>query len=229
MAGPAIPFILKALGLLAAGLGIAGGVTAIVGTTRDKTEVKPNAAACTCDDLVNMISRRDLANVATKSIDDLSKAQSAKDSQAGKPEKYSDELYGPGKQANEDAIAQAKTGAPPGGGETHHLNCSPKFPDGVSACMKESLRAHENVHQRECVNGYTTRFANYKEAKTMVEYWAEDREGYQEEVNFLEPLIAKCLYGNYAGPQSKEEQQQRLAASKRRATQYVAGIPALRS
>ena len=230
MAGPAIlPIVYKALALLAAGLGIGAGVMSIVGTNREKTRVEPNAAACTCDDFLDMINRRDLANVAIRSIDELSNAQSAKDAQARKPEMYSDELYGPGKEDNLDAIKKAKTGAPPGGGETHHLNCRPTFPEGVSACMKESIRAHENVHQRECLNGYTTRFANYKEAKTMVEYWKEDREGYEEEVKFLETQIAKCRVGNYPGAESKAEQQQRLAGSKRRATQYVAGLPSLPS
>jgi hypothetical protein len=194
-------------------------------TQRDKTVVEPNDSACDCSDLLDMINRRDLAKVANKSIEGLSQTQSANDARAGKAEMYSDELYGPGKDANKAAIQKANTGAPPGGGETPPYTCSPDVSAGSTKCMRASLQAHENVHQQACLKN-TKRFTNYKYEKTMVEFWQEDHDGYQAEVNFLDRNIAKCTrVSNYPGARSKEEQQQMLAGSKRRATQYAAGLP----
>jgi hypothetical protein len=195
-------------------------------THRDKTVVEPSDAACGCPALLDMINRRDLAKAAIKSIDGLSNVQSGNDARAGKAEMYSDELYVPGKEANQAAIRKANTGAPPGAGETPPYTCSPDVSAGTTECMRASLRAHENVHQQACLAN-TKRFANYKYAKTMVEFWQEDHDGYQAEVDFLTRNIDKCMHvSNYPGAQSKEEEQQRRAGSKRRVTQYGAGLPA---
>ena len=195
-------------------------------THRDKTVVQPNDEVCQCPDLLDMIHRRDLAKAAIQSIDGLSKDQAANDARAGKAEMYSDELYVPGKEANQAAIHKANTSAPPGAGETPPYTCSPDVSAGPTKCMQSSLQAHENVHQQACLAN-PKRFANYKYAKTMVEFWQEDRDGYQAEVDFLTRNIDKCMHvSNYPGAQTKEEEQQRRAGSKRRVTEYGAGLPA---
>jgi hypothetical protein len=91
--------------------------------------------------------------------------------------------------------------------------------------MKASLLAHENVHQRECLKQKRL-LGDYKTKKTMLEYWQEDREGYQTEVDLLDHqiarVVAKCAHASYPGAESKEEQQERLAGSKRRVSKYAA-------
>ena len=96
------------------------------------------------------------------------------------------------------------------------------------ACIRWALQTHENVHAEAC-DKYIAGGGkgDWKAAGTMAAYYREDARAYQAEIDFLKSKLAKCppVLGNYPGAQSKEEQQQRLAGSKRRATQYVAGLP----
>ena len=201
---------------------VIGGIAVGFLTTKDRTVVKPDETACDCPDIQLMLNRRRLAEAAIKSIDSLTKTQSAQ-------EMYSDKLYEQGRRANDAAVYNARQGdEQTGSATTHHTNCKPDVSQGRSACMQASLQAHENVHQRECLK-YNSRLRNYKYAKTMVDFWTEDRDGYQAEVDYLDRQIArvvkKCMQvTSYPGAESKEEQQQRLAGSKRRVTQYVAGL-----
>jgi hypothetical protein len=209
-------------------------VSIVILNKKHTTVVTPDENACDCPDLQNMLDRSRLAEEAIKSIDDQIAAQSAKDPQ----EMYSDELYTEGRTKNQARVSIESEGEDyTGSGETHHTNCKTDVSKGKTECIKASLQAHENVHQRECLK-INKRFGNYKDSKKMVEFWQEDREGYQKEVEYLARQIprvtrkvadGKCQVANYPGAQSKEEQGQRYAGSKRRATQYVAGLPALPS
>ena len=106
--------------------------------------------------------------------------------------------------------------------------CITDVSPGRTACIRWALQNHENVHAAACdkyISGGGK--GDYKAAGTMADYWREDAKAYQAEIKFLNDKLANCppVVGNYPGAQSKEEQEQRLAASKRRATQYVAGLP----
>ncbi len=200
-------------------------------TNKDRTVVTPDAGACDCPDVLMMVNRLAQVNAAIQSIDGLSKAQAAKDAKAGSPEMYTDDLYAPGKAANQKAVEKVAKGDPTGAGDTPHRNCSPDVSAGRTKCMRAALQAHENVHQRECL-AFDSRFGNYKEAKTMVDFWKEDREGYQAEANYLDPKIkqlsndpkCKVKVTTYPGAESKEEQKERLAGSRRRVSAYVKAI-----
>jgi hypothetical protein len=201
-----------------------GVIVLIWANIKHKTVVTPSETACDCDDLQLILNRERLAEAAIKSIDSLSKAQSTKNAN----ERYSDDLYKVGKLANQAAVSNASEGdEKTGSAETPPSNCKPDVSKGNGNCMKASLQAHENVHQRECLK-YDKRIGDYKTEKTMVEYWQEDREGYQAELTYLvsqrERVVKKCMVSTYSGPPSKDEQQQRLAGSKRRVSKYVGVI-----
>lgn len=190
----------------------------------DKTEVPPDPDACDCKDQQLMLNRLRLANAAIQSIDKLINDQTTKDAQ----EMYSDDAYSVGKKANQAAVYKASEGDEyTGAADTPPVNCKPNVSKGNGNCMKASLQAHENVHQRECLK-YDSVFRNYKNQKTMVAFWQEDREGYQKEVEYLDRQIAKvvkkCMQATYIGPETKEDQQQRRAGSQRRVSKYVAGL-----
>jgi hypothetical protein len=220
---------------IAIGLGIAVVVKLYTGTTKHESVVLPDEKACECStcDCPNeaelMKARIHAAKAAIESIDRQIAAQSAKDPQA----MYSDKLYAPGKSVNQARVSNAAEGDPiTGAGETSPFSCEPDVSKGKSACMKASLQAHENVHQQACV-ALHRRGRDYRSSKTMIEYWKEDKDGYQAELDFLDSQIAKevkkCMVGNYPGAQNREEQLARRAGSKRRLTQHAAGLPALPS
>ena len=66
----------------------------------------------------------------------------------------------------------------------------------------------------------------------MVDFWAEDREGYEKEVDYLTRNInrlnndpkCKVKVSTYPGAESKEQQKERLAGARRRVGGYVKGI-----
>ena len=190
----------------------------------EKTVVKPDETACGCGDIRLMLDRQRLAKAAIQSIDKLMNAQTAKNP----GEMYSDKLYLEARIINQARVSIASEGDEyTGSGHTPPVNCKPDVSRGQGDCMKASLQAHENVHQRECLK-YDAVFTNYKNAKTMVDFWKEDREGYQAEVDYLERqikrVVPECMHASYPGSGSKQDQQQRLAGSKRRVSKYVAGL-----
>ena len=83
---------------------------AVVLTNKDRTVVTPDEGACGCPDLLMMMNRLAQANAAIQSIDGLINAQSAKDAQAGSPAMYTDELYEPGRAANQTGRRQRSQG-----------------------------------------------------------------------------------------------------------------------
>lgn len=191
-------------------------------TTKDKTVVTPDENACGCDDVKLILDRQTQVEAAVDSINRQLKTLDPK-------VMYSNELYAAGRGVNKARVENASEGleSTGGGADTHWLDCKPDVSKGRTACMRAALQAHENVHQRECLAS-GSRFRNYKTAKTMVEFWQEDLEGYQAEMDYLKrnlgTAMGKCPVTNYPSAKSKDEQQQRLAGSKRRVTQYVAGL-----
>jgi hypothetical protein len=198
-------------------------------TNRDETEKPPNLAACNCDheSQQKILDRQRQVEALINKINEEMNAQDAN-------EMYTDELYSKFRKDNlkllNDLNQDFELSPTGGGGTTDPYTCTTRVPQGTSACVQGSFQAHENVHHRECLAYWkrtTNRFSDYKKAKTMVQYWQEDLEAYQEELKFLKAAfslaVADCT-GNYPGAESKEEQQQRLAGSKRRLTQYVTAL-----
>ena len=208
-------------------------IVAIVGakylTNRDKTVTPPDLAACNCDhtSIQGILDRERQVEALMKKINDEMNALDPK-------VMYTEDLYAKFRKDNLESVKKlnedfdlSPTG---GGGITNPLDCKPHVPPGTTKCIQGSFQAHENVHQRECLafaDRPINRFSDWKKAKTMVEFWREDLEAYQAELDFLKDALARATAectGNYPGAASKEEQQQRLAGSKRRLTQYATGI-----
>lgn len=214
--------------VLAVGVGVVVIIVLNWAHTKKKTIDAPNREACDCSDLQLILNRQRLAEAAIKSIDELMAAQSAKNPN----EMYSKDLYQQGKGVNQKALWRAGEGDElTGTADTPSSTCRPDVSKGTTPCMEESLRAHENVHQRECLKYKTKWFEHYQEKKTMLDYWKEDREGYEEEVKFLKDQFPKVMdkckkpeIGNYIDTETKEEQEQRHAGSKRRVAKSV-GAP----
>ena len=198
-------------------------------TDRDRTETPPDLAPCNCDhaSLQGIMDRERQVEALIEKIND---EMSALDPNV----MYTEDLYAKSRKDNVKSVNKlnedfelSPTG---GGGVTNPLDCKPHLPQGTTKCIQGAFQAHENVHQRECLafaDRPTNRFSDWKKAKTMVEFWQEDLEGYQAELGFLKEALTRATAPcttNYPGAESKEEQQQRLAGSKRRVTQYVAGL-----
>jgi hypothetical protein len=183
-----------------------------------------------------MESRVQEATAAINAINGLSQAQSMRPN--GTTTMYTPAQYNQGRDATQpDVSAARRAGARSGKGETDS-NCKPTI-TSYSACLSAGLQTHENAHIKEC-RAYTDMVkatgkkgpADWKEAKTMMNYWAEDVGAYQAEVDYLNRQIArvkadpacKPKVSTYPGSESKEEQQQRLAGSMRRVTKYAKTI-----
>jgi hypothetical protein len=215
----------------AAGLAIAA-VVAFFAGTKDTPKVNPDENACDCPDDALMVARRHAANAAIDSLNKRIDDQRATDPKA----MFGLTLYNKGQAINQARVSNATDGdSHTGKADTNPLNCKPDVSKGASPCMKASLQAHENVHQDAC-NKANTPGRDYRNTMTMIEYWEEDRKGYEEELKYLDTHSArvtkkfadglcKPVVGNYLGAESREEQLARRAGSKRRATQYVAGLP----
>jgi hypothetical protein len=229
--GFALVFVLVAVGVIVV-------VTVIIvagvkwATRRDTTVVTPNESTCQCPDVFSMANRLAQARAAIASINGLIATQAASDLAAGKQAMYSEDLYNQGKATNQTAVDNANKGGWTGKAETPPRNCSPDLSDAPTECLKQALRAHENVHQAACL-GHSGG-GDWKEAKTMVDYWKEDRAAYQAEADYLDRNInrlmndpkckKKVAVQTYPGSESKEDQQQRLAGARRRVGSYAGTI-----
>jgi hypothetical protein len=229
-------------GIALVGILITVGAIAIVfyllnrsfGTPQEQVPVPEDV--CGCRDLYEMESRVQEATAAIAAINGLSQAQLATPN--GAATMYTPAQYNQGVDATQPDVSAARRAGARSGSAKTDSNCKPKF-DSYSKCLEAGLKAHENVHIREC-RAYTDKVkatgqsgpADWKEAKTMVDYWAEDVSAYQAEIDYLNRQIArvkadpecKPKVSTYPGAESKEEQQQRLAGSKRRVTKYAKTI-----
>lgn len=221
---------------------IVGGVVIIVlvglqyafGTPPEPFKVPEDV--CTCRDLYEMESRVQEATAAINAINGLSQAQTATPN--GASTMYTPAQYVQGRDATQPDVSAARRPGARSGSGTTDSNCKPEV-KSYSPCLEAALKTHENVHVREC-RAYTDMVkatgtkgpADWKEAKTMVDYWAEDVSAYQAEIDYLNRQIArvkndpecKPKVATYPGAESKEEQQERLARSRQRVTNYVKGI-----
>jgi hypothetical protein len=227
--GFALVFVLVAAGVIVV-------VTVIIvagvkwATRRDTTVVTPDESTCQCPDVFSMANRLAQAKAAIASINGLIATQAASDLAAGKPAMYSEDLYNKGKAVNQTAVDNANKGGWTGKAETPPRNCSPDLSDVPTECLKQALRTHENVHQVECLRH--SGGGDWKEAKTMVDYWQEDRAAYQAEADYLDRNINRLMndpkckpkVSTYTGRESKEEQQERLAGARRRVASYAGTI-----
>ena len=118
------------------------------------------------------------------------------------------------------------------GGEVNKVagtkpTCATWTSEDKPACTRWALQTHENVHSAACQKfAGSSGKGNWIAAGTMEAYWREDAGAYQAEIDFLKSKLAKCppQQTTYIGPETKEEQQQRLAGSKRR-VQKAVGLP----
>jgi hypothetical protein len=193
---------------------------------RRKNHVVPVfPGACGCDDYYDM--KRRLAEAAA------AEAKINTDFLPNQPESemYSAALYESKKPDLQKAVDDAdNSGARTGTGNTNS-NCQTSI-QAPTPCLKTILQVHENVHAASCdayVNGGGK--GDWMEAMTMADYWREDAKAYAAERAYIDQELNRvfndlsCMhYSKYPGTESKEDQQQRLAGSKRRVSRYVAGI-----
>jgi hypothetical protein len=122
-----------------------------------------------------------------------------------------------------------------GGGETYD-DCTTDIKDPKSTCMEAVLQAHENVHWAYCdahKQAGRPGARDWKLTKTMVEYWQEDIEGYEAELEKIEKEIddinndpdPNChLVERPTMGESPEEQMERLHRARERVNEYVTAI-----
>lgn len=230
------PAFLTLLAVLAAILAIAGVLAMLFGD--DVKDVKVPPGACQCTDQADIKSRIAEATAARDAFAKSAADRSAKEDGNPKPEKYSDEA----KQAETDAAhpaVKAATTAATAHAKTFS-DCTTEVDEKATPCLRAALQTHENVHSLTCQAmkeaGRVGFMRDYKFQMTMVTFLRNEVAGYEAEIQYLKDEMARlkadpnCKWVvNYQGPQSREDQQQRLAGSRRRASQYAAGLPALPS
>lgn len=181
----AIPFIilLVILGIAAAvliGLAIRSyfskGVEAV-----DKT-------VCGCGDKEDIKNRINEANAAIGEYQRMKGELSAYDAGRGKTTMYSERFFADGQGNVQLAInAVTKPGAHSLKGDTM-TDCTTKV-SAVTACMKNSAQAHENVHAKTCKEKKAGKGAsdmsNYKKSMSMQDIWDDEIAGYRAEVSYL--------------------------------------------
>ncbi len=117
-----------------------------------------------------------------------------------------------------------------GKGETKP-SCLSKV-EAPTPCLRAALQVHENVHVKACdahiAKGGT---GDWKDALTMADYWREDAAAYKAEKDYLDKELdlifndMNCMhYSTYQGAETRGDQQQRLAGSKRRVASYAKAI-----
>lgn len=223
-AGPiAVPMIL--LLIVLAALGIGGG--ALYWKFWDAPKAVPVADdVCHCPDVPAMEKRlkEDTAAVAEyhKMIDEETE-----------PRMWTEQAYLQGKARVSNAVTNP--GGTTGYGETHGDDCTTELTSPPSDCLKAILQTHENLHSLACQavkHSPKDPGGDYRKSMTIVTYWREEAAGYEAEMAYIrrQMAVAKlespCFVGveTSSPTKSKEQQQQRLAGSRRRVSSYVRGI-----
>ena len=199
-----------------------GGWSAYHTRARDHT-VPVTWASCECKDYDDIMNRLAQASALEAEINN----NMIPNGNSG--DMYTEARYTANKPKLQAVANSAQSGRSTGTAETRPW-CGAVMNGAPTTCMEAALQAHENVHAAACdafVAGKGK--GDWKEAKKMVEYWREDAQGYKTEREFLEKaknaldndLNCHHHVSSYPGAESKEEQQQRLAGSKRRVTKYA--------
>jgi len=203
----------------------------------DPTVVPVSESVCECKDVFDMGNRLSQARAAEAATGNLSRTQRTTDPSA----MYSESLYNTGKASNQSAVNAANRGGFAGTGQTK-TDCTTHI-DAPTACLKAALQTHENVHSTACLQfkadvkaGTKPGQTDYKGAQTMADYWSEDQSAYKAEADYLDRNIKRLMADpkctnrvtvkTSAGSrkQDQDDQQQRLAGSKRRVAKYAKGI-----
>jgi hypothetical protein len=198
---------------------VGGGTAGYLGRTVDGVKPIP-ADACPCNSEKDRQEMEQRLAEAEAAADKINKDLAASGS-GSKP------FSGTEKEASLPQIQEAMGGKEVTKVAGTESTCATWTSDKKPACIRWALQTHENVHSTAC-----QKFAkgggkgDWKEAGTMQAYWREDAGAYQAEIGFLKGKLAKCppQTSNYIGPETKEEQQQRLGGSKRRVSRSV-GLP----
>lgn len=204
--------------ILVVGAVILGGLLVAAYKGRIVNGVKPilpDACPCNTDqDRKDMENR--LAEVEAAAQKNL---ELASDASSSKP------FSGSQKESNVSQVSEAMGAAQVNKVAGTEPNCATWTSEDKPVCIRSALQVHENVHSAAC-----QKFAkgggkgDWKEAGTQGDYSREDARAYEAEIDFLKSKLAACTKVDtnmYPGTETKEEQQQRLAGSKRRLQKAV--------
>jgi hypothetical protein len=217
---------------------VVGGVS-FVAFRNDQKVVPVPEDVCKCSDLTDMESRVNEAAAAAAAFANSMLKQSAADSASRSAAMYNEGSYTSETATAQPAVTAATTpGARTGSGKTG-TDCVTKV-EAPTECLRAGLQTHENIHSTTCqalkAAGKVGTFGDYKAAMTMVDYWREEVTAYSAEMEYLGRQIARVKADpackpktavkeeRYHGAGSKEDQKDRLAAARRRVTNYVSGI-----
>jgi hypothetical protein len=225
------PLFLGLVGVFALILLIAAGLAYVFGD--DVKDVPVSPGECQCTDQADIKSRIAEATAARDAFAKSAADRSAnEDGRNLEPEMYSDEA----KQAETDAVhpaVKAATTARTAHAKTRS-DCTTEVDEKATPCLRAALQIHENVHSLTCQamkkDGRVGFMRDYKFQMTMVTFLRNEVAGYDAEINYLNGEMARLkadgncnwvVVETYRGPQSKEDQQQRLARSRQRVANYV--------
>jgi hypothetical protein len=227
--------------VIAAALLAAGVLAGVAWYFQGDVKVAPvDENVCQCSDLEDMKNRIAEAGAAAKAFAVFTSDQATADAASG-----TTTMYSQARDAQTTAVAQGavtaaqKAGTNSGKGKTQ-TDCVTKI-ETSSACIRQSLQLHENVHSATCqaikAAGKDTT-GDFKEVLSLVQYWSEEVKAYSKEIEFLTRQIARvsadpacappppvaAAEERYPGAATKEEQKERLAGATRRVLSYVSSI-----
>jgi hypothetical protein len=158
-----------------------------------KSVVAVESGKCTCEDLPDLRNRLNEVNAAISEYQLAIGDVQSHDTEVGSPTMYNEGTFNDDQANVQIAINGAHTqGTRTGSGDTG-TDCGTKV-DAPTACLKGSIRAHENVHATTCQQMKSRNKlswnANYKDSMTMIEYWNDEIAGYQAEISYLNAEIA---------------------------------------
>jgi hypothetical protein len=230
-----VPVIVAAL--IAAGI-FGGAVWFFHG---DAKVVPVDENVCQCSDLEDMKNRIAEAGVAARAFGAFAVDQATADMSAGTTTMYNRDRDDQTTAVAQGAVTSAhKTGTKSGKGKTQ-TDCVTKI-ETSSACIRQSLQLHENVHSETCQAikaAGKDATGDFKDQLSLVQYWAEEVKAYSKEIEFLTRQIARvtgdpacapppapvaAAEERYPGTESKEDQKERLAGASRRVLSYVSSI-----
>jgi hypothetical protein len=195
---------------------------------------------CQCSDLEDMKNRIAEAGTAARAFAAFTSDQLSADDAAGTTTMYSEDRDNQTTAVAQGAVTSAHTtGTTSGKGKTQ-TDCVTKI-ETSSACIRQSLQLHENVHSTTCqaikAAGKDTT-GDFKDTMSLVQYWSEEVRAYSKEIEFLTRQIARVSADpacappppvataeeKYPGAESKEDQKERLAGATRRVLTYTSSI-----
>jgi hypothetical protein len=206
----------------------------------DVKEAPVDGSVCQCSDVEDMKNRIAEAAAAAKAFAIFTTDQASADAASGATTMYSHDRDDQTTAVAQGAVTGAhKAGTNSGKGKTQ-TDCVTKI-ETSSACIRQSLQLHENVHSATCQAMKAAgkdATGDFKESMSLVQYWSEEVRAYSKEIEFLTRQIERVAADpacappppvaaaeeRYPGAESKEDQKERLAGATRRVLSYVSAI-----